>query len=160
MNSFYKIQKGFFLIEVVVSTAIVAGVVIFLLGLVQSTVEVSANSLERVQASYLLEEGGEVLKIIRDGGWNNITSLVNGTTYYISWDGLAWSLSTTANTVDGFTRTIVFESVNRDTNDDIATVGGNTDTRTRKVNITVSWNNSTGQSRAETLSLYLADIRT
>lgn len=160
MNSFLKIQKGFFLIEVIVATAITGAVVVFLLGLVQDTVEISASSLERTQASYLLEEGGEAIKTIRDDGWTGISTLSNVTTYYLSWSGTKWSLSTTPSTIDSFSRTIVFEAVNRDSNDDIVSSGGTLDSRTRKATITVSWNSSTGGSKSESLSLYLADIRT
>ncbi len=160
MNSFLKTQKGFFLIEVVVATAITGAVVIFLLGLVQDTVEISAISLEKTQAGYLLEEGGEAIKTIRDDAWTNISSLANSTNYYLSWDGLEWSLSTTPSSIDGFTRVVVFEAVYRDSSDDIVTSGGTLDTRTRKAIITTSWNSSTGGSKSESVELYLADIRT
>ena len=160
MISLNKKQKGFFLIEVVIATALTASVVIFLLGLVQDTVEISATSLERTQASYLLEEGQEATKIIRDGSWNNVSSLVNGTTYYLSWNGSSWVLNTTASTIESFNRTVMFDGVYRDINDDITTSGGTLDTKTRKVTVLVSWITSTGLPKNESLVFYIADIRT
>ncbi|MCC7436640.1 hypothetical protein IT402_02065 [Candidatus Nomurabacteria bacterium] len=160
MISFNKKQKGFFLIEVVVATAVAATVVIFLLGLVQNTVRISAAALERTQASYLLEEGQEATKTIRDGGWSNISLLSNGTNYYFLWSGSEWTLNTTPSSVDSFTRTISFEEVYRDVNDDIASSGGTLDTRTRKGTVTVSWTTSSGSSKSESLTFYIADIRT
>ncbi len=152
-----KKQSGFFLIEVVVATALIAGVLISLLSLVQNTVEVSQRSLERTQASYLLEEGSESIKIIRDSGWSNISDLTDGTTYYLSWNGSIWSTSTTASTVGAFTRTIVLSAVSRDANDDIVSSGGTVDTRTRKVTVTVIWTAPSG-TQTESLVFYIADI--
>ncbi len=153
-------QLGFFLIEVVIASALAGGILISLLGLVQETVDLSKRSLERTQASYLLEEGSEVVRIIRDSGWSNITSLANGTTYYLAWNGSSWNTSTTPSNIDSFTRTIVLSSVDRDSGDDIVSSGGSyTDPRTRKVSVTVSWNAPSG-AQTETLIFYISDIRT
>ncbi len=159
MNYFNKTQKGFFLIEVVVATALTATIIIFLLGLVQDTVKISQASLERTQASYLLEEGEEAVKTIRDDAWTNISSIGNGVTQYLSWNGSKWSFSSTDSPIDNFSRSIVFEAVSRDANDDIVTSGGTVDTRTRKVTVTVSWSTSSGV-KTESLVFYIADIRT
>src|SRR4051812_43467589 len=101
-------QRGFFLIEVVVAASVIAVVLILLLSSIQDMVEVSQRSLERTKASFLLTEGAEAVKSIRDDAWTNISVLTAGTTYYLSWNGSKWSLTTTASTVDQFTRTIVF----------------------------------------------------
>lgn len=161
MNLKQKKQSGFFLIEVVIASALVGGILISILGLVQNTVEVSKRSLERTQAGYLLEEGSEAVKTIRDGVWTNISNLSNDTVYYLSWSGTGWSLSTTPSIIDDqFTRTIVFSAVSRDTNDDIVSSDGSyDDTRTRKATVTVTWTPQSGV-RSETLTFYIADIRT
>lgn len=159
INMHYRLNnKGFFLIEVVVAAAVIATVLILLLGSVQNSVEASQRSLERTQASYLLEEGAEAVKSIRDGAWTTISALTNGTTYYLSWSGSAWSLTTTASAVDGFTRTVVFAAVNRNSNDDIVTSGGTLDSGTRKVTITTSWT-AASTAKSESMSLYITDIR-
>lgn len=151
-------QAGFFLIEVVVAASVIAAVLMLLLGSIQNSVDVSARSLERTQASYLLEEGSEAVKAIRDNGWSTISALTNGTTYYLSWSGSAWSLTTTASTIGEFTRRVTFASVSRDTNDDIVTTGGTTDSGTRAVTVTVSWTVASG-TKSESISFYITDIR-
>ncbi len=152
-------SSGFFLIEVVVAASVIATVLILLLSSVQRSVDVSARSLERTEVSYLLEEGVEAVKSIRDNGWLTINGLTNGTTYYLSWSGSAWSLTTTPSTIDGvFTRTVVFAAVARGSNDDIVTSGGTTDTAIRQATISVAWSPSTG-SRSESMSFYIANIR-
>jgi hypothetical protein len=107
----------------------------------------------------LLEEGAEAVKSIRDANWSTISGLTIGTTYYLSYNtsSNAWSLTTTPSTVDSFTRTVVFSSVNRDSNDDIA-AAGTLDARTKEVTITVSWPAEDGRTLSKSLSLYIADI--
>ncbi len=153
-------QLGFFLIEVVIASALAGGILISLLGLVQKTVDVSKRSLERTQAGYLLEEGSEAVKIIRDAGWSSISSLTNDTTYYLSWNGSTWTATTAPSVVDSFTRTVVFSAVSRDVNDDIVSGSGSyDDSRTRMATVTVSWTAPSGV-QTETLVFYISDIRT
>jgi type II secretory pathway pseudopilin PulG len=151
-------QKGFFLVEVMVAASIIATVLMLLLGSISNSVEASQRSLERTQASYLLEEGAEAVRSIRDTSWATIAALTNGTTYYLSWSGTAWSLTTTPSTVDAFTRTVVLSAVSRDSTDDIVESGGTLDTDTRKVVITTTWS-AQSASRSENVSLYLTNIR-
>jgi len=154
-----KIQSGFFLVEVVIASALAAFIIISLLSLSQNTVDISKRSVEKTQASYLLEEGVEAVKTVRDANWSNISSLTNGTTYYLSWNGTNWVISTTPSVIDSFTRTIVFDAVSRDANDDIVSSGGTVDSRTRKATVTVTWTPKSGV-QSETLVFYLSDIRT
>lgn len=154
-----KTQAGFFLIEVVIAAALVGGVLITVLGLVQDTVEVSQRALERTQASYLLEEGIEATKSIRDDQWTNITALSYSTPYYLVWNGTKWTLSTTPGASSFFTRTLTFEEVYRGATDDIVTSGGTLDAGTKKGTVTVSWSAPTGV-QSESIVFYLGDIRT
>jgi len=157
MSSHYT--KGFFLIEVVIVASVIATVLMYLLGSIQNSVEVSQRSLERTQAAYLLEEGAEAIKSIRNatGGWTILNAAANGVTQYLSWNGSVWSLTTTPQMVDIFTRTVVFSSVNRDAASDIVSSGGTLDTRTRKAVITVSWL-AQSTTKSESVTLYLTDI--
>lgn len=141
-----------------VAASIIATVLMLLLGSISNSVEASQRSLERTQASYLLEEGAEAVRSIRDTSWATIAALTNGTTYYLSWSGTAWSLTTTPSTVDAFTRTVVLSAVSRDSTDDIVESGGTLDTDTRKVVITTTWS-AQSASRSENVSLYLTNIR-
>jgi type II secretory pathway pseudopilin PulG len=159
MQYYKRKQSGFFLIEVVIAVALAGGVLITVLSLVQDTVEVSQRSLEKTQAAYLLDEGIEGVKSIRDDAWTTITGLSSGTPYYLLWNGTKWTLTTTAQTVGGFTRTIVFEDVYRDGNDDIVSSGGTLDIGTRKGTVTLSWDPPSG-AQSESIVFYIGDIRT
>ncbi len=150
-------RAGFFLIEVIVSSSIIAVVLILLIGSIQDTVEVSKRALERTQASFLLEEGAEATKTIRDAAWANVTALTPGTPYYLSFNGSVWSFTTTPNSIGQFTRTVTVSSVYRDATDDIG-ASGTLDTGTVLVNTTVSWEASSG-TQTKSLDFYIANIR-
>lgn len=150
--------KGFFLIEVIVVSAVIGTVLIFLLGSIQNSVEASQRSLERTQAAYLLEEGFEIVKAIRNqsNGWETITNLAVGTNYYANWTGSVWTLTTVPTQTGIFTRTIVKANVLRDSNDDISS-SGTADLGTMQFTNTVVWQSPSG-TKTETLSFYISNI--
>lgn len=153
-----KKQSGFLLLEVVVASSVVGLVLVLILGSIQNSVRVSERSLQVTRAAFLLEEGAEAIKTIRDRGWSNISSLNTNTTYYLSWNGTDWSLVTIPNVFDSFTRSVSIESVNRDsTSDDIVLSGGVIDSGTKKFTITVSWSGQTG-TVSESLPFYITDL--
>lgn len=144
------------MVEVIVAISIIVVSVLAAMTVTQKSISVSRQALHTSQASFLLEEGAEVARILRDNAWSNISSLSSGTNYYPVFSG-TWTLSTTSSTVGIFTRTITVTSVNRDnTTADIATTGTN-DPGTKLITVTVSWNES-GQTMSKTLSFYIMDI--
>lgn len=159
INSIHKPHtRGIALVEILVATSVITGALLVLLASVQKSVELSRQSLERVQAGFLLEEGAEDVKIIRDNGWSTITALSAASTYYISTPGGADPvLTTTVSKIGAFTRTVTIANVSRDTNSDIVTSGGTVDTGTKKITVTVSWNSERG-TLTETMSFYISDI--
>lgn len=153
-------KKGFVLVEVIIACAIITTITFAVFSSASKGISLSNLALRHIQASYLLEEGAESVKVIRDTSWTTISNLTIGTTYYLSFNTNTnlWSLTTTPNTTDSFTRKIVFGAVSRNSSDDIATSGTN-DPRTKKVTITVSWPSGSGTA-SKTLIFYLADIFT
>lgn len=155
-------KKGFSLIEVLVACTILSVSILSLISASTKGVQVSRQALRQTQAVYLLEEGGEAVKSMRNDAWNNISSLTIGTTYYLSFNSGTgkWTTTTTANSIDSiFTRTVVLSTVNRDiTNDDIVSSGGTVDTLTKKVSVTVSYTLPNNTTSTKTLSFYISDI--
>ena len=121
-------------------------------------VKVGMNTLNNIQATYLLEEGIETASILRDYGWtSNISGLNGSTKYYFNWDGTRWTTSATASKIDSFyTRYATFENVSRDSNDNIAS-SGTLDTGTKKVTVVVSWQNG-ATTTSRTLSTYMTNL--
>jgi len=145
------------IVEVLVAVSVVTALILVAMAVSQKSIYVSRESLHITQASFLLEEGAEAVRILRDNAWNNISSLNSGTDYYPTFSGGTWTLSQTANTVGIFTRTVVIASVSRDnTTQDIAP-SGTDDVGTKLVTVTVSWGEG-GVVVTKTLSFYLMDI--
>lgn len=135
----FRSQKGFSIIEIIVGSAIitVAGLAIILGTL--SYIEISAKNSHNVQTALLFEETGEAIQFLRDKSWSsNIGNKNLNTDYYLTWDGNTYSLTTTPSLYQGtYARTVRFQNVERDANDNITNSGTN-DPNTRLVEINVS----------------------
>jgi len=164
-----KILSGFTLVEVVIACSIISIVLFALLSVAEKGLKLSTLALKQAQASYILEEGAEAVKSIRDASWTNISSLSNGTTYYLYYNitNNVWTLNTSTTAPSGytpdtpiddtFTRTIVFSPVYRNSSTDDIASSGDLDVRTKKVTVTVSWPYF-GATASKDLSFYLIDI--
>lgn len=151
--------KGFMTIEVLIVAAIITVSTLAAMMVTQKSVSVSRQAFHVTQASFLLEEGAEAVRILRDNAWTNISGLTAGTNYYLKFSGGTWITSSTAS--DGvigiFTRTVGMSNVNRDgITKDIATVGTN-DVGTKLITVTVLWNEG-GTALSKTLLFYIMDI--
>lgn len=161
-------NKGFSIIEVIIACTIISVSILALISTATKGVELSNRALKQSEAITLLEEGVEAVKSIRDNDWNSISSLSLDTDYYLFFDTTAniWTLNNSLDTPNGFVpiypidgnfnRTVKLSLVNRDSNDDIASMG-TLDDRTKKVTVTVSWISSSG-TISKNLVFYLMDI--
>lgn len=104
------------------------------------------------KAILLNEEAIESVRNIRDIDWSQISSKTGN--YYPVINGSNWALTAGTQTLNGFTRAINFENVNRDSNDNIISSGGTNDPNTKKITVTVSWNN-----KNIILSAYLTNFK-
>lgn len=64
-----KMNKGFTLIEVMIAIFVMAVGIVGALSLIQQTIAFAALSSSRLVASYLAQEGIEIVRNIRDGNW-------------------------------------------------------------------------------------------
>lgn len=157
-------RKGFGLLEIVVALAIVGGSLYALASLfllVSASLEVSSKKL---QASFLAEEGFEVLKFLRDSGWNkNIATLASGSEYYLSFSPPTsyWSIiPTSPGLIDGvFTRSFHIDNVSRDGSANIEMTYNpvNDDPETKKVVMQVQWSFKS-HNYALVFESYLTDL--
>lgn len=145
-------------IEILVAVTIITVSILATMTVAQKSVQVSRQSLHSSQAGFLLEEGAEALRTMRDSAWSNISSLVPGTEYYFLWNGSAWTLSETPSTIGEFTRIATVSSVNRDSSTrDIVASGGTDDPDTKLVEIEVSWREG-GTLVTKNIQFYLMNI--
>jgi Tfp pilus assembly protein PilV len=163
MKYFFKLKNknsGFMVVELLIAIFIIVTSILAFTNVAQKSINVSRQSLDTSNASFLLEEGAEVVRLYRDISWDNIVSMTPGTDYYIDFDiaHSAWYFTTTPNSIDKFTRKVVFQNVNRDNSTaDIVTEGGTLDTGTKLVTITTSWVDG-GVTLTKNLSFYISDI--
>jgi hypothetical protein len=152
-------QKGFSLAEAVVAVSLCLVVLLSLFGVWTMVLSYSLSGTARVQATYLLEEGVEVMRILRDDGWStNIAPINSEEDFYLEFDGSSWNISDTNQFVDAiFERKVVLADTYRDENDSITLSGGTLDTNTKKVTVSVAWF-SKGATTTRELSTYLTNV--
>lgn len=149
-------SKGGMMVEVLIAIFIILVVVLAAFKVTQKALSLSIRSVHQSQASFLLEEGAEATRIIRDNAWSNISGLSLNTNYYLVFTGGTWTLSTTPNQIGTFTRNLVFSGAYRDGSYNLAS-SGTLDNQAKLVTVTVSWQDGT-QITSKTLQFYIMDI--
>ena len=162
-----KKQKhfGFSLVEVIVGASIITVAIVAILNAYGYLIRAELSSTKLVNATYLLEEGIEAARYLRDKGWtSNIASLSTSTNYYLylsAANGMGdWQPTTTRQIIDGvFVRTLNLGSVYRDSTilQEISATG-TIDINTRKITVTISWPGISGATSTKSLSTYLTNM--
>lgn len=151
-------EKGFTMVEVVISTAIILAATVSLLGVYTLFLRTALDASDSVKAAYIAEGGLEAVRFMRDASWSaNIKPLATSTPYGIIISGSSWQTTASETWVGGFKLTVSFTGVNRDSNGDIVSSGGTFDPKTRLFTSTVSWS-VRGATTTKSLSAYLSDI--
>ena len=148
------IKKGISLVEVVIGVSLIAVSLIGLIGAYNFYFRIALKDTTFIQASFLLEEGLEVARLIRDDDWDSIANLTSGSFEYVN---DSWQSTTTPSSIDGFFyRTFVVSDVLRDSNDDIS-LSGTEDPNIKEITVNVSWfdKNST---TTKSISTYLTKL--
>jgi len=146
-----KNLKGQLLIEIIITIALTSILLpAFITGFVASR-EGKGQTSNRLEATALLKEAEEAVRVIRENDWNNLT---NGTFHpEIDISGTNWELAIDSENLNGFNREIVISDVNRDSSGNITTSGGTLDPSTKKAEFTVSWNSPISSSVESTIYL-------
>ena len=158
MSKYIPTQRGFGIVEIVIGTAILSLVYISLYSFFYSASKMARQTSEVTQVGFLLDEGIEVVKLLRDEGWTaNIAPQIVGNEYVLNFSAMKWEITTGEDIIDSiYYRTVIFNDVYRDINDDIA-VAGALDPGTKKLSVEVEWWNGKTTS-TESVSTYITDI--
>lgn len=153
-----KYKEGFGLLEVVIGITIISISIFSLIAVAQITSRVSNQNSRSIKASFLLEEGLEAVKTIRDSGWTaNIDSLSIGTDYYLEFNGTNWQTTGSNVFIDNvFERKFVVGDVYRDANDDIVSAG-TLDLNAKKLTVFVSWRERSATT-TKNISTYITNF--
>lgn len=155
-------EKGILAIEILIVIFIVSVGLVGLLGATVFSLKFTAANKETIQANFLAQELLEATRNFRDGtDWNvnGLGTLDLDAPYHpqkIGSNPPSWSLVLGEESVEGFSRKIIFQSVLRDINDNIITIqsppkspmyfdegeeGEPEDFNTKKIIAMVSWKN-------------------
>ncbi len=154
-----KSTKGATLIEALIATSIIMAFLVALVSVHNTYLSSSFSDLFEVKATYLVEEGIEAVKGLRDASWtDNIAFQANDTPYYLNFVNGAWTLTATPLLIDSkFSRTVTFSSVGRSSSSDIVATGGTSDPNTRRVTVVVSWPLG-GTTATRSIETYITNI--
>jgi len=154
----FAASRGFSLIEALVGAAIISAALLALSSVSATLQRISTTNRHQIRTAYLLEEGMEVARYLRDKGWDQFTALTPGVAYQLAYAAGDWSATTTAQVIDAtYTRTVTITPVLRDASQHIVLTGGTLDQETKKVVVAVTWNNR-GATTTQSATTYLAKI--
>lgn len=153
-----KNKSGFGLVEILVAITIIGLSLSALAGLGNFALKIQNRLKKNMTASYLAAEAIEATRAIKDEDWALVSGLSTASPFHPDQSGspAKWILNSGDETINGFTRQIVFADVYRDGNDDIVDSVATLDSNTKKITATVSWSDQ-GQSQQILLSTYIVN---
>lgn len=161
-----KKNRGVLLVEVLVAASIITISVLAATAVAQKSISMTQRTLHTAQAAFLIEEGAELTRVVRDQGWANFSSITKGNLYHpVDTGGGQWRFAGDAETIDRFTRSVAFYSACRNNSTgDLIDAGkvtscsvGVEDLRTLLVDVAVSWSEA-GENVTKNIMFYIADI--
>jgi len=137
-------NKGMSLIEILVAVFIISTALSSVLGLTSFSLNAVSFTKQSYEANILAQGLIEQVRSFRDQTeWNinGLETLINGLDYYASKTGSPeeWQMIQGTETINGFTKKIVFEEVERDGSANIVENGGIIDPNTKKITATILW---------------------
>ena len=157
----HALQAGVGLVEAIVVIFIVSTALVGILVTSSVFLRTGFYAADKVQALYLLEEGTEAVRYLRDEGYTtNITPLIGAGARYLDPAAGSWTVTTTNTPIFGvFTRTVLLEDVYRKNSDsDIVPVTSGdpktVDPDTAKLTISVSWGTGSVQTVTYVANIY------
>lgn len=150
---------GFGVIEIIIASAIIGIAVFSFIQVGQLSLRLSRLASDRITASFLLQEGMEGVRFLRDESWStNIANLIAGTSYFLTFNGSRYALGgTEPPLMNGkFRRRAVLSEVRRNAEQDIAESGA-VDPSTKKVTVEISWL-SGAATTTDSIEFYITDL--
>ena len=118
-------KKGVGMIEIIIVSSVIVFAISGFMLVAGTYIKFALRNTSIIKAGYLLEEGMEVVKIMRDNSWtSNIASIPVTTNRYLVLASNTWNSTSTVSVIDDkYYRTINFSSAYRDANKDLVNSG-------------------------------------
>lgn len=154
-----KIHHGIIAVEAVIGVSLAGLILVYSVYAINTYVNSGRDIAEKTQALYLVEDGLELIRYVRDNGWTKISSIPLNQTRYLETTSTGVSVSVTPEILNGYTRSFIIQDVYREpgTDDIVAstTAGSVADTDSKYVTMTVSWGTPV---KSVSLTTIIADI--
>lgn len=151
-----KQQKGFFVLEVLLASALFVIFSAAAVGLVLQGFDANRTGNEETIANQYAAEGIEAVRSIRKQTFYNMVANTVATGASRSASNV-WAFNGLNNTFGKYTRVITVADAQRDGSGNIVASGGTVDPNTKKVTSTVSWNVSPTRNNSVVLTAYLTN---
>jgi len=152
-------KNGFGVVEIIVATTVIGIVLASLAQAGSASFSLARRSSDRTEAAFLLKEGVEATRFLRDKSWSaNINNLSQNQDYYFLFSGSDYQFTASAQPfLSGkFQRVARVFEVKRNAQSDIDSVG-TVDLLTKRFEISVSWF-SGGATTTESVEFYLTNL--
>ncbi|MFC1623666.1 hypothetical protein ACFL05_00925, partial [Patescibacteria group bacterium] len=151
------LKKGISLLEVVIGISIIFVLVVSVVSTYNFFFRVAQKNTKTVKVEFLLEEGAEALRSIRDSGWEDFVNISSDTDHHLIFEEGVWkSTENNIYTDDIFERKFIITDVYRDNEDDISETG-TLDSGSKKAEVFVSWSES-GATTTQSISTILTNL--
>jgi type II secretory pathway pseudopilin PulG len=147
-NKFSIKQIGQSLVEIILVIGLSSIILPALLTGLVSSRQGKVQQSQRTQATYLLNGTVDAIRSVREKDW--VSFAINGVFHPVI-VGSNWSLAAGTTTINGFIQNVTIENVNRNTDGTIVATGGTPDPSTKKVIVSISWDQPSASSIEETL---------
>lgn len=146
------------LMEMVIVVSLITVAVLALLSFYGFSLQRSVEKQQQYQAYFLAQQAAEGLRSFRaNNAWavSGLGTLTNDIPYHLTLQGSPadWKVLSGAQTLDGFTQTIIFKAVRRDINNNIVESGGTIDGDSKQAIITISWSQNNKFYQIQLVSL-------
>lgn len=152
--------SGFSIVEIILGIGILTTALVAVSAYYIRLLNVGELTTEHIQSGFLLEEGVEAMKLLRDESWSTkIAPLSTTTTYYLSWNGTKWTATTTKQVIENiFTRSLEISDVNRNNVTYDIDPTGTYDPGTKKVTVSIGWQRRGGGVATDTAQTYVMNL--
>lgn len=131
--------KGISLLEIIIGISIIFISVVSVISTYNFFFRMAQKNVKIVKAEYLLEEGIEIVRSMRDFGWQEFSDMPTNVDNFLFFNGTKWELSNNVLIDNFFERKFIMTDVYRDGGDNISLLG-TLDSGSKKVEVFVSWN--------------------